>query len=110
MPFFNNFRVDLRPTIDYSHFVEHDSSCYDVLGALRGVDLGLDGHLVEGFIVDVQQEVVILHIVTKRNLPIKAIVLNMQREQARLGQFLAKDNEYKEQIYIMQETVKKWRN
>ena len=84
VPLVDSISVELHPAVVNYHLVELDGSTQNVLGAL-GVDFGLGGHLMERFSIDVEEEVVGLHIVAKLNLPHELIVLQIHWEQARVG-------------------------
>ena len=62
VPLSNSISSILRPTRVHLYLVELDGAYLDILWASE-VDLGLHRHIEEGFIIDVQNELVVRHVV-----------------------------------------------
>ena len=76
----------LLPALVDLHLVELDDAVFDVLGAFDS-DFGLEGHLLEGFVVDKEDEFVLLHVVVQRQLPFEFVILQCDRKCACLCEF-----------------------
>ena len=63
--------------------VQLDGAACDVLGAL-GVDLVLEGHVLEVDAVDLEKKDLSGQVVAEDDLPLEVIVRDFQREQSRL--------------------------
>ena len=74
------------------HIVELDEAALYVLGAFRG-DFGLEGHAVEGQVVDGEGKFVCRDIIAQRNLPLYLTDLDLQREHADICELLPIENE-----------------
>ena len=72
--------------MDFRVVVEHDGSFLDVLRAF-GVDLGLERHVEEGHIVDVEQKFARRHIIIQPDLPLQFAMLEPNREHAGVCEF-----------------------
>ena len=59
--------------------IELHGAALNALGSARA-DLCLVGHLEEGNIVDMQNELVCLHVVVERQFPGEKVVLKLQQE------------------------------
>ena len=62
------------------HIVELDKAALYVLGAFRG-DFGLEGHAIEGQVVDVEGEFVRRDIVAQSDFPFDFADLDLNRKQ-----------------------------
>ena len=79
-PVYKRLGLILTEALVDLHIVELDEAAVDILGAFRG-DFGLEGHAVEGQVVDVEGEFVRRDIVAQRDLPFDFADLDLQREQ-----------------------------
>ena len=76
------------------HIVELDGTIYDVLRSRWG-GLSLVKQVQEGFLIDVEDEEVTLHVVVEGQLPSQFCVLQLQWEQIRLIEFFPNKNSTK---------------
>ena len=81
-PLVNCVSIKLLPSIVHYVIVQRDRASQDVLWAF-GVDLGLGGHLEEGFTVDGQEEFVGGQMIVKDNFPLQILILQTQWEYPR---------------------------
>ena len=78
----------------YLLIVELDGACGDVLRSRCG-GLSLEWQSQEGFVIDVEDEEVTLHVVVEGQLPSQFCVLQLQWEQIRLIEFFPNKNSTK---------------
>jgi len=76
------------------HIVELDGALHDVLRSRWG-GLSLVKQAQEGFLIDVEDEEVSLHVVVEGQLPSQFCVLQLQWEQIRLIEFFPNKNSTK---------------
>ena len=72
--------------------VELDDAALDVLWAHRG-DFSLEGHSVEGNVIDGEVEFIRRDIVAQRHLPFHFADLDLEREQRGIRQLFPIENE-----------------
>ena len=87
-------RIILTEAFVDLHIVELDEATYDVLGAFRG-DFGLEGHAVEGKVVDGEGEFICRDMIAQRNLPFHFADLDLKREHTGIRELFPKEKEYK---------------
>ena len=73
------------------HVVELDEATLNVLRACRG-DFSLEGHAVEGEVIDGEGEFVRWDIIAQRNLPLYFADLDLDREQALICELFPTEN------------------
>ena len=81
-------RGPLSEALVHLHIVE----LYDALLNVHGLcarDISLEGQRQERYVIDKEEELVLLYGITEGQLPLQLVILQSEREKSRVAQFFA---------------------